>query len=35
VEELARLGADGITVSAPSYVFRNSNPLTERLFARI
>lgn len=35
VEELARLGADGITVSAPSYVFRNSNPLTERLFGRI
>jgi ATP phosphoribosyltransferase len=35
VEHLARGGADDITVSAPAYVFRKANPLSERLLARI
>jgi ATP phosphoribosyltransferase len=35
VEGLARLGADEITVGAPAYLFRRSNPLSERLFARL
>lgn len=35
VEHLARAGADDVTVSAPAYVFRRSNPLIERLSARI
>lgn len=35
VEQLAQAGADEITVGAPAYVFRKSNPLLERLFARI
>ncbi len=35
VEHLSQAGADEITVSAPAYVFRKSNPLLERLFARL
>lgn len=35
VEELGRAGADDITVRALDYVFRRSNPLLERLTARI
>lgn len=35
VEQLAESGADDITVAAPSYVFRKTNPLIERLFSRI
>ncbi|AMJ59088.1 ATP phosphoribosyltransferase [Bosea sp. PAMC 26642] len=35
VEHLTRSGADDVTVSTPAYVFRNANPLIERLFARI
>lgn len=35
VEHLARAGADDVTVSAPAYVFRQRNPLIERLSARI
>ena len=35
VEELDRKGADDITVTAPTYVFRRANRLLERLDARI
>lgn len=35
VEHLAANGADDITVSAPTYLFRKANPLSERLLARI
>lgn len=35
VDELTRAGADDITVRALDYVFRRSNPLIERLNARI
>jgi ATP phosphoribosyltransferase len=35
VEELTRAGADDITVRALDYVFRRTNPLIERLQARI
>ncbi|MGO4403049.1 ATP phosphoribosyltransferase [Bosea sp. RAF48] len=35
VEHLDGLGADDVTVSAPTYVFRRSNRLLERLNARI
>lgn len=35
VEELERKGADDITVTAPTYVFRRANRLLERLDARI
>lgn len=35
VEELSKAGADDITVRTLDYVFRRSNPLIERLLARI
>lgn len=35
VEHLAANGADDITVGAPTYLFRRSNPLIERLQTRI
>jgi len=35
VEDLGRAGADDITVRTLDYVFRRSNPLLERLLARI
>ncbi|HEV7329337.1 MAG TPA: ATP phosphoribosyltransferase [Bosea sp. (in: a-proteobacteria)] len=35
VEELGKAGADDITVRTLDYVFRRSNPLIERLLARI
>ncbi|MFJ5369049.1 ATP phosphoribosyltransferase [Bosea sp. CER48] len=35
VEHLDGLGADDVTVSAPSYIFRRSNRLLERLNARL
>jgi ATP phosphoribosyltransferase len=35
VEHLGQAGADDIVVSAPAYVFRRANPLTDRLLARI